>query len=71
MKRRGWLRVAWEGYHPSWEAWRKEGEPGVPPVITWEPRRKVKKTEAYEQWEAAQSEEESPALLPEQQTAQA
>ena len=47
LKRRGWLRVAWEGYHPSWETWRKEGEVGVAPVITWERRKSLLKTEAY------------------------
>lgn len=49
VKKRGWLRVAWEGYHPAWEAWRKEGEVGSQ-VITWEPRRKVKHTIAYQEW---------------------
>lgn len=54
LKRRGWLRVAWEGYHPAWEEWRKEGEVGVAPVITWEPRKRMANTEAYATWIAAQ-----------------
>ena len=52
LKRRGWLRVEWEGYHPSWEEWRMEGEVGAP-VVTWEPRRKMVRTDAYKAWEAA------------------
>ena len=31
-----WFLVRWEGYHPSWEAWRINGLRGEP-VETWEP----------------------------------
>ena len=59
VQRRGWLRVAWEGYHPTWEEWRKEGEPGSQPVITWEPRKRMLRTDAYKEWMAAQEAEAS------------
>ena len=47
---RGGLRgywVKWEGYHPSWEAWRVQGwgQTGDP-VITWEPGYELRNTEA-------------------------
>ncbi|KAL1521945.1 hypothetical protein AB1Y20_021593 [Prymnesium parvum] len=51
-EKRGWVKVRWLGYHPSWEVWRVEGEPGTP-IDTWEPRRKVKRTAAYAAWTAA------------------
>ena len=45
----GWYLVRWAGYHPSWEAWRISGEVGSP-VVTWEQRRVLKKTEALRAW---------------------
>lgn len=44
--------VEWEGYHPSWEAWRVNG-PGGPigsPLQTWEPAQALMGTEALENW---------------------
>ena len=32
---RAYYLVEWEGYDPSWEAWRIQGEPGTP-LCTWE-----------------------------------
>ncbi|KAL1520391.1 hypothetical protein AB1Y20_021977 [Prymnesium parvum] len=49
----GHRKVRWAGYHPSWEAWRLEGEPGTP-IKTWERRKTVKMTQAYAAWTAAQ-----------------
>ena len=46
--------VRWEGYHPSWEAWRTpdfSGQPGDP-VETWEPSALVKYTQALRDWKA-------------------
>jgi hypothetical protein len=47
--------VRWEGYHPSWEAYRPadwEGEVGEP-IQTWEPARLMKGTEALEIWDSS------------------
>ena len=41
--------VEWEGYDPSWEAWRISGEPGTP-VQTWEREVHVWRTEAFQVW---------------------
>ena len=48
--RRGFW-VEWEGYKPSWEAYRVEGrgQPGEP-LVTWEPWDHVAKTQAMEAW---------------------
>lgn len=43
--------VRWDGYHPSWEAWRTTGDPGTP-VESWEPLSTVRQTEAWRAWEA-------------------
>ena len=43
--------VQWEGYHPSWEAWRISGEVGSP-ILTWEPWSSVRRTKALEAWQA-------------------
>jgi hypothetical protein len=48
-KARSWFKVRWQGYHPSWEAWRIEGEPGTP-LVTWEPMCNVMGTEALKKW---------------------
>lgn len=48
-KARTWYRVRWQGYHPSWEAWRIEGSPGDP-LVTWEPEAHVIGTEAMRRW---------------------
>ena len=51
--------VQWEGYEPSWEAWRQQGLGEVgDPLQTWEPQCLVKDTEALQQWELQQWEEE-------------
>ena len=44
-----WFLVRWDGYHPSWEAWRISGNVGSP-LETWEPRRTLKRTEALRVW---------------------
>ena len=41
-----WALVQWEGYHPSWEAWRIHGDPGTP-LQTWEPVSHVRRTAAW------------------------
>ena len=48
-KARSWFKVRWQGYHPSWEAWRIEGEPGTP-LVTCEPMCNVMGTEALKKW---------------------
>ena len=45
-----WFLVRWEGYHPSWEAWRINGQRGEP-VETWEPLATVQGTQALESWQ--------------------
>ena len=45
-----WFLVRWEGYHPSWEAWRINGQRGEP-VETWEPLTTVQGTQALESWQ--------------------
>jgi len=45
-----WFLVRWEGYHPSWEAWRINGHRGEP-VETWEPLATVQGTQALESWQ--------------------
>ena len=51
--------VQWEGYEPSWEAWRQQGLGEVgDPLQTWELQCLVKDTEALQQWELQQWEEE-------------
>ena len=42
---KAWFKVCWARYHPSWEAWRIEGEVGSP-VVTWEPNKNVMNSEA-------------------------
>ena len=37
-------------YHPSWDAWRIEGQPGTP-LATWEKHKHLKHTEVYQDWE--------------------
>ena len=50
-EKRGWVKVQWAGYHPSWEAWRTEGEGSVgDPVVSWERRKAVCNTIAYRTW---------------------
>jgi hypothetical protein len=44
-----WALVRWEGYHPSWEAWRIHGEVGTP-LETWEPKSYVQRTAAWCTW---------------------
>ena len=44
-----WALVQWEGYHPSWEAWRIHGEEGTP-LETWEPKSFVQRTAAWRAW---------------------
>ena len=41
-----WALVQWEGYHPSWEAWRIHGDLGTP-LQTWEPVSHVRRTAAW------------------------
>ena len=41
-----WALVQWEGYHPSWEAWRIHGDLGTP-LQTWEPVSHVRRTVAW------------------------
>ena len=50
---RSWLLVRWNGYDPTWEAWRISGEVGSP-ICTWEPLRSVARTEAYSRWRESQ-----------------
>ena len=45
-----WFLVRWEGYNPSWEAWRINGQRGEP-VETWEPLATVQGTQALESWQ--------------------
>ena len=52
-KAKVWYKVRWQGYHPSWEAWRIEGQPGDP-VITWEPEKNVIDSEAMWAWKGWQ-----------------
>ena len=45
------LKVRWEGYHPSWEVFRQEGEgKRGDPVLTWEPGAEMLHTDAYKEW---------------------
>ena len=45
------LKVRWEGYHPSWEVLRQEGEgKRGDPVLTWEPEAEMLHTDAYKEW---------------------
>ena len=48
-KKGWWYRVQWAGYHPSWEAWRQEGQPGTS-IVTWERHKHVRNTVAMEEW---------------------
>ena len=44
------LKVRWEGYHPSWEVFRQEGEgKRGDPVWTWEPEAEMLYTDAYKE----------------------
>ena len=44
--------VQWEGYHPSWEAWRVDGWGQVGyPLVTWEPRWALKGCRALQDWQ--------------------
>ena len=45
-----WFLVRWEGYHPSWEAWRINGQRGER-VETWEPLATMQGTQARESWQ--------------------
>jgi hypothetical protein len=47
-----WLLVKWAGYQPDWEKYRIRGAVGSP-VETWEPLRKVARTQALKDWDAA------------------
>ena len=49
---RAWYKVRWAGYHATWEQWRIEGEVGSP-IVTWEPYRTVRCTEALQEWTTA------------------
>ena len=51
-KAKSYALVRWSGYHPSWEAWRTEGNPGDP-VETWEPLAAVRQTIAWEDWNSS------------------
>ena len=42
--------MRWEGYHPSWEAWRINGVPGQL-VETWEPLATLQGIQALESWQ--------------------
>ena len=53
-EKRGWVKVRWQGYHPSWEEWRIEVEVGSP-LETWEPWKRMKTKEACAIWTAAQA----------------
>ena len=50
---RNWYLVRWQGYDPSWEAWRIHGEVGSP-LETWEPETHVIRTVAYLTWQEQQ-----------------
>lgn len=52
--------VEWAGYHPSWEAWRVNGPGGAvgTPLLTWEPSRALKETEALQAWLHQEEQEE-------------
>lgn len=44
--------VEWEGYHPSWEAWRVEGRGGIgTPLVTWEPGWELRGNRALEEFQ--------------------
>ena len=45
-----WFLVRWEGYDPTWETWRIQGEVGSA-LETWEPLAVVRRTMAYRAWE--------------------
>jgi len=49
-EKRGKYLVRWAGYHPSWEAYRIQGEPGSQ-LETWEPRKEMLDTQALQQWQ--------------------
>ena len=49
-----WALVRWEGYHPSWEAWRIHGDQGTP-LQTWEPVSYVRRTAAWCTFQSSQS----------------
>jgi hypothetical protein len=51
---RWWYLVRWAGYHPTWEAWRINGNP-ADPIETWEPETVVLNTEAMVAWREAQA----------------
>lgn len=53
--------VEWAGYDVSWEAWRISGEPGTP-LRTWEPLKFVRRTEAFQAWQAARAPAAAPLL---------
>ena len=45
------LKVRWEGYHPSWEVFRQEGEgKRGDPVLTWELEAEMLHSDAYKEW---------------------
>ena len=51
---KGYILVRWAGYHPSWEPWRMTGAVGDP-IDTWEKATaKMKRTQAYQDWQGAQ-----------------
>lgn len=46
--------VRWQGYHPSWEAWRLPGRGAIgSPIESWEPASHLRGTRALELWESA------------------
>ena len=47
-----WFLVQWKGYDPAWEPWRVSGAKGSP-IATWEPLRRMSRTEALAAWDAA------------------
>ena len=55
--------VEWAGYDPSWEEWRISGEPGTP-LVTWEPLRNVRMTDAFCSWKQAQAQNEAVLTAP-------
>ena len=56
-----WFLVRWEGYDPTWETWRIQGEVGSA-LETWEPLAVVRRTMAYRAWQEAQAASSQQAL---------
>ena len=57
-----WFLVRWEGYDPTWEAWRIRGEVGSA-LETWEPLSVVRRTLAYRAWEESKAASSQQALM--------